>query len=492
MDIERQLSEHLSEAAAGVSATPDLAEVEIGARRVRSRRRVATGVAAAMLIAGAGGAGFGLGRGAGRSDEQVVAPAQADDTGTTVEGDATTTTIVNADTAGQSDPANATAEATAAPVPAPPLGSSGTMSRDLKVGAGQMPAYELVLERVTDSGITIRALRGESWYSDEMPIPDSNGWIAPRWCYGDAELRIGLSGPGLIDVTGASWFSELPTDVPSNVVVSATHAGWADGQLLGVIAVQVGEGVTEVAASSGEVSDRAAPAGGAVVLLLPGVDPFTDGYSVEVTDASGTRNLTEAELNPMNSSEWHEACEPPPPALPVPGEQPADAAAAEAAVREVFDAVFGSTIPFEEKPAGLLDDDTGVAAAIEVAKNGDYADAVATAQYTIEDFVFTNPTEAWFRYAIATDTSYFGQRYGTAHLIDGSWRISRAVICQDLALAGAPCEPDPGPIYPASWYDMYGEPAMIDACMETEGGAAVCEARAEANAVVPTTVAPEG
>ena len=120
--------------------------------------------------------------------------------------------------------------------------------------------------------------------------------------------------------------------------------------------------------------------------------------------------------------------------------------------------LFGSTIPFEDQPDGLLDDDTGVAAAIEVARAGDFADAVATAEYTIEDFVFTSPTEAWFRYAIDTGTSYFSQRYGTAHLIDGSWRISRGVICQDLALAGAPCEPDPGPIYPQSWYDMYGAP----------------------------------
>ena len=326
------------------------------------------------------------------------------------------------------------------------------MSSDLKAGSGQMPAYELVLERVTDSGITIRALRGESWYSDEMAMPDANGWVAPRWCYGDAELRIGLSGPGLIDVTGATWFSELP----AGVAVSATHAGWADGQPLGVIAVQVAEGITEVTATSGDVTDRAAPVGGAVVLLLPGVDPYIDGYSVDVTDASGARTLTEAELNPMNSAEWHEACEPPPPALPDAGEQPADAAAAEAAVRDVFATLFSSSTPFEDQPAGLLDDDTGVAAAIEVARNGDFADAVATAEYTIEDFVFTSPTEAWFRYSIATGTSYFGQRYGTAYLIDGSWRISRAVICQDLALAGAPCEPDPGPIYPPSWYDMYG------------------------------------
>ena len=57
-----------------------------------------------------------------------------------------------------------------------------------------------------------------------------------------------------------------------------------------------------------------------------------------------------------------------------------------------------------------------------------------------------------------------------------------AVICQDLTLAGAPCEPDPGPIYPPSWYDMYGDPAAPEGCMETEEGGAVCTATAGTNA----------
>jgi hypothetical protein len=473
MDIERQLSEHLAEAAGRASATPDLAEVELGSRRVRGRRRMATGVVAAMLVAGAGGAGFGLGRGAGGSD-QIVAPAQsADSDAAGVGDDATGDTDGAGDTddASQAEPANAVTQDTTAPaLMEPPLGAPGTRSSDLKVDAGGMPTYELVLERVTDSGITIRALRGESWYSDEAFMAGANGWIPARWCHGDAELRIGLSGPGLIDVTSATWYTELHIDV----AVTATHAGWADGQPMGVVAVQVADGVTEVAATSGDVSDRAAPIGGAVVLLLPGIDPYADGYTVEVTDASGTRTLTEAELNPMNTPEWREACEPPPPPLPDAGEQPADAAAAEAAVRDVFAALFGSSVPYEEKPGGLLDDETGVLEALEVARNGDFADAVATAVYTIEDFVFTSPTEAWFRYGIDTNVSYLGQRYGTAHLIDGSWRISRGVICQDLALAGAMCEPDPGPIYPPSWFEMYGDPAMTQACMEAEDGRSVC------------------
>src|SRR5688572_24533220 len=62
---ERELRlrlEEAAEAAGGQAARGDLADVELRAGRVRTRRRWATGVAAAMLVAGAGGVGFGLGR----------------------------------------------------------------------------------------------------------------------------------------------------------------------------------------------------------------------------------------------------------------------------------------------------------------------------------------------------------------------------------------------------------------------------------------------
>ena len=59
---EHELSEQLHAVAGSVHPRPDLAEIELGAGRLRGRRRVATGVVAAMLVAGAGGAGFGIGR----------------------------------------------------------------------------------------------------------------------------------------------------------------------------------------------------------------------------------------------------------------------------------------------------------------------------------------------------------------------------------------------------------------------------------------------
>src|SRR5688572_21786500 len=75
---ERELMFRLEEAAesAGQAGRGDLADVELRAGRVRTRRRWATGVAAAMLVAGAGGAGFGLGRSVdGQPAGEAIAPA---------------------------------------------------------------------------------------------------------------------------------------------------------------------------------------------------------------------------------------------------------------------------------------------------------------------------------------------------------------------------------------------------------------------------------
>jgi hypothetical protein len=65
------------------------------------------------------------------------------------------------------------------------------------------------------------------------------------------------------------------------------------------------------------------------------------------------------------------------------------------------------------------------------------------------------------------------------------------VICQDLALAGAPCEPAVQPIFPPAWYETYGDPSGGGSCTETEDGGSICTATAETQAATPDP-APEG
>ena len=62
--------------------------------------------------------------------------------------------------------------------------------------------------------------------------------------------------------------------------------------------------------------------------------------------------------------------------------------------------------------------------------------------------VFVSPDEAWFRYDIATTAGNFNDRFGIAYRIDGVWKITRAVICQDLSLAGGQCIPFSNSIQP--------------------------------------------
>lgn len=448
---EHELSTRLEATAARVSARPDLAEVELGAARVRGRRRVTTGVIAAMLIAGAGGTGFGLGQSVG-----------GDDAGSAAEPIPTATTVP--------EPTTPVTTAPAAPAAAPaptttiPAGvevansdTAGKSAADVSYASamGMPEPYEFVLERRLDTGYRVRALRGPS-YPYEMAVAGeedrgpNGGWVAPSFCYGGGELRVTIDGPDLVDVTSGQWFEQLF----GPAAASANDVGWADGHLMRVVVVQVAD-ATEVGVTWDDgATDRAAVVDGVAVLVTDGGGAYEHTYTVELVGPSGTQTVDGTELQPWSSAEYQQACTPPPPALPEAGEQPADPAAARAAFDERFALLWDRTV--EDKPAGLIDDDTGIEAATEAVFAGGFAEAAESAQHVIEEFVFTSPTEAWFRYGIDTSNGYFGQRYGFATLNDDGWTFPRALVCQDLSLAGGTCEPQPYQIYPPSWYDQSG------------------------------------
>ena len=349
------------------------------------------------------------------------------------------------------------------------------MSGDFKVGADGMPEYELVAERVTDSGITIRALRGESWLlgrDDRSPTP--TGGVPHAWCYGDAELRIGLSGPGLIDVTSATWYSELHTQV----AVSATHAGWADGQPIGGHRRagrrrrhrrrrDVGRRVRPRRADRRR--GRSAVAGHRPVRRrLHGRDhrrvghPHPDRLRAEPdrTRPSGARRANRRRRHCPKPASSRPTRRPPRPRCATSSRR----CSARRPRSRSSPPDCSTTTPASPPQSRWR----GTATTPTRWRRRSTRSRTSCSPAPPRPGSGTRSTPA---------TSYFSQRYGTAHLIDGSWRISRAVICQDLALAGAPCEPDPGPIYPESWYDMYG--SRVEGCMEGEGGETLCSAIAE-------------
>ncbi len=129
------------------------------------------------------------------------------------------------------------------------------------------------------------------------------------------------------------------------------------------------------------------------------------------------------------------------PALPPAGEQPADPTAAEAEIRERHAMLVDRSIPFENKPDDLLDDDTGVAAALEQASTGPSKNAFASATFEIDEVVFTEPGTAWFRYTIYRHGEPVPGRYGVANLDGDVWTFTRDTICGDLLLDAVACDP---------------------------------------------------
>lgn len=486
---ENELSQQLHSVAATVNPQPDLAEVEMGAGRVRGRRRIATGVVAAMLVAGAGGVGFGIGRSVADEGEQISAAASVDTAdGTPQEASTTTTAVISTDTDLSVLPrptAPPTRTAGSATEPGDEAAADDAAAVDEGYGLYQPEPLNLVYERRLDSGIRVRLMSGQSWSGDQWYGP---GWRPAAFCWATAESRLTIDGPDVVDVLGYGWYEELF----KGLSVQPIDAGWADGHPLRILQVQTAPDATEVAVVWVDgASDRTAVVDGVAVLVVDGENPYTD-YTFEITDATGTRSMTNEDLDYQHRDpDFRAACEEPPPALPEAGEQPVDPAAAEAALLERFEILWDRSIAEGNKPDDLLDDRTGVDEAITMVFDGMYSDSADSAAHTVEELVFTSPTEAWFRYGIDTINGYFSPRYGTATLVDGVWVFPRALVCQDLGLAGGGCDPWAEQIYPPSWFERYGDP--YSECWITENGEEVCETSAtDEGYLVPITAPPVG
>ena len=401
----------------------------------RSRRRWVTGVAAAMLIAAAGGVGYGIGRGADTDSASLaspvatasepfeVAPPDMDWVDSTIDESLNDERAV---ATGSSDAPDAS-------------GSMGYAS------FGGQP-MTLLVERLTDSGFTMRVHLGQTWENGGQFEPGM--WQPAPWCYESGQMRVSLAGNGVIDVGSVPWYREPY----KGRAVSWLTLGSVDGQPQLMVVAQTPAGTTNVTVKFADGTiDSAEPANGVAVLIAPGVAPteivegdgtywidtvpefvltFDGGANPEVVDSNGVAT--------WNDPEFRAACEPPPPALPDPGEQPADPTAAEAEITAAMIALYDST----EVPDGdavYLDDDTGVADARAQVAEGGFSAEASSAQAVIEELVFTEPSTAWFRYRIDTDGIGMTNRYGRAVLVDDEWKITRNTVCQDLSMAGGDC-----------------------------------------------------
>lgn len=429
-----------------------------------SRRRWMAGLAAAMLVAAAGGLGFGLGYAIGDDQPDRVSDptgdAGEDDTSTTIADEppstdastapagtepATSETAVDGDEPATTDPAGSEHVAGDEAQVEPDVIVSDTALEPGHMIPNLFAPMEVRYERTTDAGLVVRVQLGPEW---DVGLPWSvAGWVQPGWCQPVRAMRVTVDGDGIVDVGSSEWFDELY----EGRAVRLLLLGAADGAPHRVLVLQVDPGVSEVAVEFDDGgSDRAAVVDGVAVLVVPGLggDPDTGtgdpwlftqmlNFDLTLVGEGGSTTLARSEVGTWDNPDFAASCEPPPPALPDPGEQPADPAAAEQEIRTTMTALYGGDS--DEDDDELVDDPTGVADAREqVAETGFEAEA-ASAVAVVEELVFTAPDEAWFRYRIETSGFDLTDRYGTAVVVDGTWRITRGTVCQDLAVAGGDC-----------------------------------------------------
>ena len=128
-----------------------------------------------------------------------------------------------------------------------------------------------------------------------------------------------------------------------------------------------------------------------------------------------------------------------PVALPPAGVQPPHPAAARVDVAHAFRVVYS----FGQPPAArraLIDLPAGHDAPSAAAASGPYATNVTSVSAKVGSVVFTSPTTAAVAYDLVLDGSQtFATRVGHARFVGGRWKVTRATVCADLALANVTC-----------------------------------------------------
>jgi hypothetical protein len=416
----------------------------------RHRRRNAMVAATiAGLLAGTGG--FLVGRSTGRSNSAAGAPAGSAPTSESPPD----SIAAPLDTLAPAAPTEPTTLGGAdSKMAIPPFGYGGG-------GAYEEPQQELLAERTTSSGVVLRAHLAR-YPQDEMQFGGPAGWKPAGWCYPVGNIRVSVAAPNSVNLAGAGWFAQLK----DGVSVATFASGYPEGHPMFGVVAQVDANVTKVTMTTPSgLTDSVAPANGVALLLVDGKIEQDVIVSVTKADGSTTEHKALDQNQLYNSRDYRDSCTPPPPALPDAGVQPADAAAADAAVRESWRIAHDFANNEPDQRGAFVDDRTGLADAWAALQSGQYADAARQSTTDIAEIVFTSAADAWFRYDVLTPITNFYDRYGQAHLnSQGVWQITRQTICQDIALApGFACTPPVDTLLPPSAQnDPRYNPALID------------------------------
>jgi hypothetical protein len=336
----------------------------------------------------------------------------------------------------------------------------GLRSSLAAIGGGTL---EPLFRRTTDDGITVRAFR----MAQDSSCTD-DGWCAPPECIPNASISGQLNTD---EAVGLAFGSTYPDDKTLLVTGAGGFGDRGEGSPSRWVIAQTSDDVATVRFEYAGATDEMEPEQGVAILAVPGEAGDTPGTVValdgsgaelERTDvdappieslADGTGSLAAVDLRgrvtvspPGGPVLWTpatgEECAPRPPALPEPGEQPADPAAAKQQIEAAFATAYDGGPGDTPEKRAVVEDSGSLVGVMDQIRNGSFAEQVKNASGQVTEVVFVSPTEAAVRYDITVEnSSSFTGRIGRAKLIDGVWKVARETVCEDIALASGTCPP---------------------------------------------------
>ncbi len=462
MSFEDEVAARMQSSVEGVSAVPDLADVQARSGRVVRRRQfLLAGSVAALVLLAVGSVALVSTRGG--SNGPSMSPV---DTASMATSDGSSPAVTNS--VGTTIAAGAPDTVPTGPSTATPAPESPDVDRADQYLEGSTEIYR----RTLPNGDVFVARLSDDSYASVFGID----WTAPTGsadaCLGDHAVFIGV--PARVGYWGSAWVASKWTDQVdvSRPLVVASMMSAEGGAMVDPTAntathvlVRTAPDVRQVivTAPDGTETDRADVVDGLAMVRAPASWTDAGPPLMSVVAADGQQSDPAWFEYASAPTSPDDPCTPgaaPPRPLPAAGGQPTDARSAEKQIRERHALLVDQSISSENKPDGLLDDNTGVDDAVARARAGQYADSVAGVSYHIDEMVFTAPDTAWFRYTITAPTGTFADRFGVATFNGTVWQITRATICGDLALAGASCqpptatvEPPPNPEWEARYQD---------------------------------------
>jgi hypothetical protein len=305
------------------------------------------------------------------------------------------------------------------------------------------------------------------------PLPVPGGAIPdpedlPPECQQIGDLMAwAISDTNVVQGSGP-WTKAAPDELfPSLMWDGMGNPNDPDAESIVGAVLQVPDDVTSVRMTTpAGAADEMEPVDGAVVLAVVAraadVQDFLNGmggprrqgagFQVTARRADGsvlTASAAEAMTKPHPA--WGPECQPglieeplPPPETTVPlppagAEQPADPDAARAEIEHNFGLLYGPRDPDVDR-SQYIDDNYGMAE-INAAVARRFPGAAEGASVTIDEIVFTDASNAMFRYTLDTPLADFPDQLGRARLLDGVWKITRGTLCQDMAHGQGICGP---------------------------------------------------